>query len=353
MNDETFLNKAKITINGKITRTAILLLGKSESEHYITPAVAQISWILRDRDNIAKDYEHFHCPLLLSVDLLFNKIRNLKYRYLMEGTLFPEEVDSYDPYIIREALNNCIAHQDYTLGGRINVVENEESRLVFLNSGSFIPKTIKNVLKDNAPTERYRNKFLGQAMVNLKMIDTIGSGISKMFRIQKDKFFPLPEYNFENESVQVLIEGKILDTKYATKLAKIPNLSLDEIILLDKVQKGNPLTSQEARVLKKKKLVEGKRPNLYISSAVAITTGQENEYIKMHGIDDEHYQAMIIQYLKKFKKGRRADFEDLLLNKLPDILDDNQKRNKVKNNLQNLRKSGDITIENGTWVLVN
>ena len=30
---------------------------------------------------------------------------------MRSDTLFPDEVDSYDPYIIREALNNCIAHQ--------------------------------------------------------------------------------------------------------------------------------------------------------------------------------------------------------------------------------------------------
>ena len=36
-NDKVFLNKSKITIKGQITRTAIILLGKEESEHYINP----------------------------------------------------------------------------------------------------------------------------------------------------------------------------------------------------------------------------------------------------------------------------------------------------------------------------
>jgi len=349
--DKTFLNKAKLTINGEITRTAILLLGKSESEHYLTPAIAKISWILKDSDNMAKDYEHFSCPFLLSADAVFKKIRNLKYRYLMEGTLFPEEVDSYDPYVIREALNNCIAHQDYTLGAKINVIESEKSWLIFDNIGSFIPKNIKNVLTADAPSKEYRNRFLAEAMENLNMIDTIGSGIIKMFKIQRNRFFPLPEYTLDNNEVKLRIEGKVLDVKYANKLAKVPNLSLDDIILLDKVQKGNLLTSKEARILKNKKLVEGKRPNLYISSSVAIKTGQEDEYIKMHGMDDEHYQAMIIQYLKKFNRAKRADFENLLLDKLPDVLNDSQKRNKVKNNLQSLRIKGDIMTDGRVWFL--
>lgn len=347
--DMTFLNKAKICIKGQITHTAILLLGKPESEHFLTPAVAKISWILKDKNNIPKDYEHFSCPFILNVDGVYNKIRNLKYRYMREGSLFPEEVDSYDPYIIREALNNCIAHQDYTLGGKINLTEREDSTLIFVNKGSFIPKSVENVLTADAPEVHYRNRFLVNAMVNLNMIDTIGSGIMKMFYIQKEKFFPLPQYDFENDEVKVIIEGKILDMNYAKKLAHLPDLSLHEIIFLDKVQKGIVLNESEIKVLKAKKLIEGKKPNFHISSSVATVTDQKDAYIKMRGIDDDYCQKIIVDYLKKFKTGKRADFEKILLDKLPDVLDEEQKTNKVRNNLQTLRKSGIIEVSGHLW----
>ncbi|MFL0198121.1 hypothetical protein ACJDU8_21515 [Clostridium sp. WILCCON 0269] len=94
--DEVFLNKAKLTVNGKMTKTAILLLGKEESEHYLSPAVAKISWILKDERNMEKDYEHFGPPFIISVDRVFEKIRNLKYRYLTENTLFPTEITQYE-----------------------------------------------------------------------------------------------------------------------------------------------------------------------------------------------------------------------------------------------------------------
>ena len=73
----TFLNKAKLTINGQITRTAILLLGKPEASHFLNPASATVTWILKDRDGLERDYQHFGCPLLMSVDEVFHKIRNL------------------------------------------------------------------------------------------------------------------------------------------------------------------------------------------------------------------------------------------------------------------------------------
>lgn len=347
--DITLLNKAKITIKGKITNTAIVLLGKSESEYFLSPAIAQITWILKDKDNIEKDYEHFTCPFILNVDKVYEKIRNLKYRYMRSGSLFPDEVDSYDPYIIREALNNCIAHQDYTMGGKINVVEFEDRKLVFSNKGSFIPENINKVISLDAPEPKYRNKFLAQAMVSLNLIDTIGSGIKKMFIIQKNKFFPLPEYELSNESVKVTIQGKVLDVKYASKLASMPDLTLEEIILLDKVQKGHNLNTDEAKILKDKNLIEGKRPNLHISSKVAKSTGQKDDYIKLRGIDDEYCKKIIVDYLKKFKMAKRTDFEEILLNKLPDVLDENQKKNKVRNNLQALRRDGVIEIEGKIW----
>lgn len=351
-NDKTFLNKAKITIQGKITRTAILLLGKPESDHFLNPATSRITWILKDRDNIEKDYEHFECPLILSTEKVYAKIRNLKYRYIPDGTLFPEEVDQYDPYIIREALNNCIAHQDYTLGGRITVVENEEGMLIFSNVGKFIPNNVEEVVISDAPEPKYRNRFLADAMVNLNMIDTIGSGIKKMFFIQKRKYFPLPDYDITDDKVKVRIIGKVMDINYARKLATVNDLSLTDIIALDKVAKGKALSDSEIKNLKSKNLIEGRKPNFHIAASIAQATGEKGNYIKQRGIDDEYCQKIIIDYLKKFGEGKRSDFEGILLDKLPDVLDESQKQNKIKNNLQKLRKDGKLKLnEDRSWVL--
>ncbi|MHC5354980.1 ATP-binding protein [Myroides sp. LJL115] len=260
-------------------------------------------------------------------------------------------MEQYDSYIIREALHNCIAHQDYTLGGKIVVVENEDGWISFTNSGDFIPQSIEEVVKSESPEPKYRNTFLVGAMVNLNMIDTIGSGIKRMFRIQKAKYFPLPEYDLSHNKVKVTIVGKVVDLNYARKLAELPKLSLDEIILLDKVAKQKSLADNEIKSLKEKCLIEGRKPNFHISSNVAVATGEKSDYMKQRGIDDKYCQKMIVDYLEKFNQGSRMDFENLLLEKLPDILDVKQKRNKVKNNLQSLRKSGKIVNIDKLWML--
>lgn len=353
-NDITFLNKAKITIKGKITRTAIILLGKEESEHFINPAEAKIRWLLKDADGNDKDYLIVSCPMLLAVDKVYSKIRNLKYRYIKSDTLFPEEIDQYEPYAIREAVNNCIAHQDYTKHGRINVVEMDD-HLVFTNLGSFIPGSVERVVKDDAPEEHYRNRFLATAMFNLKMVDTAGGGIRKIFNYQRQRYFPLPDYDLSGGKVKVTLTGKVLDLQYAQLLAKNKELSLDDIILLDKVQKRKPLTETEEKRLKVKKLIEGRKPNYFISIQVAQNTGLKATYSKNRAFDKDYYLDLIEKAIKEHGSMTRGEIDDLLWKKLPDWMEDNQRKNKINNLLSELRKKSRIynkgSFAKPAWVI--
>jgi ATP-dependent DNA helicase RecG len=346
--DITFLNKAKLTIKGKLTRTALLLLGKDESEHFLSPADLKIRWILKDHQGDDRDYTLFGLPFLLAVDKVYAKIRNLKYRYMPEGTLFPEEIDQYEPYSIREAINNCIAHQDYTLAGRINVIEREDS-LIFTNLGSFVPGDVQRVVIEDAPEESYRNRFLSIAMFNLNMVDTAGGGIRKMFLFQKARYFPLPDYEISDRRVQLTLTGKILDLDYAQLLARNSDLSLLEIMALDKVQKQQPLTKPEEKLLKAKALIEGRKPNFYIAKPIAQTTGQQASYSGNTAFEKQYYMDFICKAIKEHGSMTRKQIDDLLWNKLPDWMNDQQRKNKVTNLLTACRKSGRITNE-GTYV---
>ena len=348
-----FLNKAKITRKGKITNAAIVLLGKAESEVLISPAVAKIRWVLKDRAGNERDFVVESCPLLMAIEKIYGKIRNLKYRYINPDlqSLFPEELDTYDPYVIREAINNAIAHQDYNLGGMINVVEYED-QLVFSNLGAFIPSSIQLVLDNDAPEESYRNKFLAQAMVELKMVDTIGSGIRRMFSSQRKRLFPMPDYDLSRNRVLVTIVGKILDHNYSVLLSTYQNLSLSEIEMLNRVQFNKKLTDIEIKHLRQKKLIEGRKPNLFLAKSVAQATDKKGEYTKNKGLDDCFYKELIINALKQHHSLGRKEIDNLLIGKLSDVLTTTQQVSKITNLLTSLRKSGDIRIDTGKkWVL--
>lgn len=350
----TFLNKAKVTSKGKITRTALILLGKDESEHLLNPADVKIRWKLMDELNNDIDYEIFGIPLILSVEKVFAKIRNIKYRYMQEGTIFPTEVAKYEPFSIREAINNCIAHQDYTKNARINVIEMPD-QLIFTNQGSFIPGNVEKVVIEDSPEEFYRNRFLATAMFNLKMVDTAGGGIKKIYNFQRARFFPLPDYDLANDKVKMVLSGKILDLEYARLLAQNKDLTLEEIMMLDKVQKKLPLTDFEEKHLKSKKLIEGRKPNYFIGLKVAQNTGQKAEYSKNKGFDKKYYLDLIVKSIKEHKELTRSDVDALLWNKLPEWMEEQQKKNKIGNLLSELRIKEIIenkgTFGNPKWSL--
>jgi len=354
-NDTKFLDKAKITIRGKITRAALILLGKEESEHLLGSFV-KIRWNLKTVDNQDKDYEIFSIPLLLAVDEVYKKIRNLKCRYLPDGTLFPEELLRYDPFTIREPLNNAIAHQDFSKGGRVNVVEFEDDHLVYSNCGTFLPRSVEDVVLKDVPEEVYRNPFLVEAMKNLDMIETQGGGIRKMFNFQRKRFFPMPDFDFSDEKVKVIIPGKILNEDFARILINNPELSLEDILLLDKVQKKLTITDDAFHYLKKKKWIEGRKPNPYLSSNLLKPVDNDElkvSYMANKSFDDEYFKTMITGYLKKFGPTKRGVIENLIIPKLSAVLTDEQKRNKVTNYLSMLRREGIIVSKPGYfWELV-
>jgi len=351
---ETFLNKAKLTIQGKITRTAIILLGKPESEHFLSPSLAKITWILKDATGNETAYEHFSTPFILNTDKVFAKIRNLTFRYMSNQSLFPNEIMKYDPWVIREALHNCIAHQDYELKGRISVVEYPD-KLIFSNLGSFLPGNVETVIRQDAPPHIYRNKFLAEAMVNLNMIDTIGSGIRKMFITQKKRFFPLPNYNLKNSEVILEIDGNILNENY-TSLLREKDLDMEIVMLLDKVQRRIKITKEEHQVLKKHNLVEGRYPCLTMSSIVAKYTGERAAYINNRGLDTDFYRELIRKFIEKHGVATRKDLDQLLIHKLPDFMSEEQKHRKINNIITGMSCMQKVIKNNGSrrspkWIL--
>ncbi|MDF1553864.1 MAG: putative DNA binding domain-containing protein [Deferrisomatales bacterium] len=345
--DTTLLNKARLTIKGAVTHAAILLLGRPESASLLSPAVAKLSWILKDAQNRELDYEHFGPPFLLQVDRVLQRIRNLTLRTLPSGTLFPQEVTQYEPWVIREALHNCIAHQDYGLQGRVNLVETPVS-ILLSNVGSFLPGDVETVIRQDAPLEIYRNPFLAEAMVNLNMIDTQGGGIKRMFQAQIRRFFPLPDYDLSDpERVAVTLRGTILDEQYCRLLMERGDLDLWLVILLDKVQKRVPIRKEDHRRLKSAGLVEGRYPNLIISGRVAKLAGHEARHIRERGFDNRYYLDLVVELVREHGPISRAKIDHMLLDKLPEVLTAEQKKNRVHNLLSALSRKG-LIYNSGT-----
>lgn len=335
---EEFLSKCELMVNGKLTRAAIILLGKMFSDSKLRPAVAEVTWTLRDEKQDVVDYEHFSVPFILTVDEILAKIHNLTLREMPGETLFPDTMKQYDDYTIREALHNCIAHQDYTMRQRINFVENP-GFLYYANGGSFIPGTLENALATNGPQRFFRNACLCKAMVHFNMIDTVSRGIKKMFTEQMERRFPMPDYEIDNDKreVAVRIYGNAINERYTKLLKDNKNLTLHDCISLDAIQKGHRIDENIAQDLLKRGLIEGEAPDYTISLSVAKASKQLPGYTKVKGLDKARLKQMVLQLLQN--AGEDGARREIIYEYLKDLLPSN------KSPEQQLRYLGRLLVE--------
>lgn len=335
----TFLDRARLTQGGRITRAALLLLGKEEAAYLLSPHPAQMTWSLEGSE---RAYQHFGLPFLLTTTALYQRIRNIQLRILPQNELVPVEVPKYDQKIVLEALHNCIAHQDYGRNGRV-VVKEQPDRLVFENQGSFFEGQPDDYVAGHKTPHRYRNPFLVQAMVELNMIDTMGYGIRDMYLGQARRYFPMPDYDLsEPGEVRMTLYGGVVDIAYSRLLIQKTDLPLADVLALDRVQKKLPIPDAAATRLRKAGLIEGRKPNYFVSAEIAAATASKADYIRTRAFDDEHYAKLLTEYLKKYQRANRAEINQLLLDKLSDALTEEQKVKKIDNLLTKLRRAGRI-----------
>jgi ATP-dependent DNA helicase RecG len=351
--DTAFLDKAKLTARGGITRACLLLLGRDQSTALLNPYVAELSWKLEGPE---RGYEHFHPPFLLNTSRLFQRIRNLRLTLLPPGQLIPVEISKYDQRIVLEAIHNCIAHQDYTRCERVLVIE-RIGELVFQNAGEFFDGTPDDYIRRNRSPRRYRNRFLAEAMLLLGMIDTMGFGIREvMWKGQASRCLPLPDFDLsEPGHVTLRLQGRFIDENYSRALLSHADLPWPDVLALDMIQKGALPEDDAVQALRNQGLVEGRKPRLHVTADIAAATETEAEYMHHKAFDDAYYCDLIVGYLTKFGSAKRAKFNRLLEGKLSDLLSPVQKRAKIKNLLQRLHREGKIKVDGygkaGVWKL--
>jgi ATP-dependent DNA helicase RecG len=339
-----FLDRARLTWHGQITRATLLLLGGAESAWSLSPHPAQLTWKLEGPE---RAYEHFGPPFFINTTRLYQRIRNVQLRILPQDELLPVEISKYDQKVVLEALHNCIAHQDYRRNGRVVVVEKPGS-LIFENEGDFFDGKPDDYIEGYKVPHRYRNPFLAQAMAELNMIDTIGCGIHEMHARQAQRYLPMPDYDLHDVvSVKMTVYGGLIDPAYSRMLIQKVNLPLADVLALDRVQKRLPIPEEAVVRLRKAGLIEGRKPHLHVSANIAQATASKADYIRTRAQSDEFYAKLLTDYLERFDEATRAEINQLLLDKLSDVLTDKQKVHKINNLLSKLRNSG-LILNAGT-----
>ncbi len=336
--DAEFLDRARITMHGGITRAALLLLGSAERAAARLGHPAEISWKLPAERVV----EHFAPPFLLATSGVMQRIRNPIIKLFPETQLIPVQVPRYESRLVLEALHNCIAHQDYARGERI-VVEEWPHRLCLTNAGGFVDGRPEDYFSGARTPNLYRNPWLAAAMDEIGMIDKAGFGISDMVRIQRERFLPLPDYQGSTAARTVFnVMGQSLSQDYSRLLMERPDIGLATVLVLDLLQKGLPLSAEQRRHLRDQSLIEGRGARVTISAGVATATGREAEYVAASGLDGMHFRALVLKLLATGPQPR-AMIDRVLLDKLPATISGNSaRRSYVRSLLREMARRGEI-----------
>jgi ATP-dependent DNA helicase RecG len=165
-----------------------------------------------------------------------------------------------------------------------------------------------------------------------------------MFESQRRRSFPLPDYDMSTAGqVSVSIPGRILDERYTRVLMEHPGLSLAQVMALDRIQKGLAIDRSMHQRLKAAGLVEGRFPDLIVAAQLAKATGNAARHILERGFGKSYYLDLILALVAEHGPVGRAEIDQLLMPRLPERLSTEQKRRKVQNLMQELRRDGRIT----------
>jgi ATP-dependent DNA helicase RecG len=181
------------------------------------------------------------------------------------------------------------------------------------------------------------------------MIETVGNGIRKIFTIQKERFFPLPTYDISDEThTKVTVYGELIDENYTNILYDNLELSLEDVIALDKVQKNQEITEEELSRLRSLKFVKGRATSLKL-------VGNENSAI----LSNSDLKQRILDLLKAKGSASRVDIEKLIMPLLSPDLSVEKRQKKISNlildlsNREGIIKNSSSSDKFAIWVITN
>ena len=89
----------------------------------------------------------------------------------------------------------------------------------------------------------------------------------------------MPDYDKSgNDTVVLTLPGTVIDENYSLLLLENSEIDLTTTVLLDKVQKGKTISDDAIKMLRKKGLIEGRKPHLYVSKQIAKVTNKQTLY---------------------------------------------------------------------------
>lgn len=333
--DQTFLSKAGVLKRGRITVAALILLGKRDSE--FLPSTLCIRWRLLGPDGETMDSRTFQGSMLLASTQAISMIRNWTCQIGTGDSR--KQVSAYRNSVLVEAVRNAIAHQDYVLGGTIDVVERERESVTVISRGSFPPRLPESFISGPPQLKPARNQFLISAMAGLGIVPASGTGIRSMYLAQAARRFPMPDFDVSEDRLSVRFPG-IRAGAYARVLDIRGDVDLRTMMDLDRIAKLRYVPERRLKALSRRNLVE------FMDGVPCIACGAGQAVLSafVEGTDEE----AVMMLIGRNGSVTRSDVCDILASRDPKELTPEQIRVKSTNLLQGMRKKGLIEKAEGS-----
>ena len=321
---EQILSDLDLITNDGVTNAAVILLGKKDVLKRVFPQAAVMLEYRNTEGQITFDNRtKYDEPFYIMIEKLWHDIdlRNGKFQVAEGPYIF--DIPYFNEEVIREAINNAIAHRDYRRNSE-TVIKQYPQKLVITNAGGFpVGVTIENLL--TVPSTP-RNRLLADVLSKTGIVERSGQGIDKIFKNTISEGKLQPDYSHsDNFHVELVLSATITNRAFALfidseqqRLSEEQKLSVFEIMALSSILNGNgsDIKKEIIQSLLNRGLIEkrGKTRGTYyiLSRNYYEIAGDISDYAKKTEWNTNQAASVIIPHLIKFQKAKMKDFVDLL-----------------------------------------
>lgn len=335
--------------NHKFTYAALILIGQQQAIKRLLPQ-STIVFEFRPAEssiNFEQRIEYMS-PYFSMIDEIWKQINQRNGRLSVQEGPYIFDLPFFNEEIIREALNNAIAHRDYRKPSEIFVRQQPHSLEICSPGGLPQGVTLSNLLTVNSTP---RNRLLAEILQKTGAVERSGQGIDKIYYQSISESKGEPDYSETDDfQVSLKLSAVVQDKAFALFIRNIQNdrnsddrLSVKDIITLNKVRLKVAKEDLDKSVLAKLEqhnLIErvGKTRSQYyiLSKDYYAFTDQRGAYTNEKPIEEIQVLTTVIQHFSVYETAKMADFEKLFFNKL--------NRHQVRYAIDKFVKNGALTV---------
>lgn len=236
-----------ITTDSNDLYTNLGLLLSDQCKHSIKAAV------FADEDNTSfLDSKEFTGSILRQLDdaysyLMLNNRNNAEFKGLerVEHYSYPQEA-------LREALLNALVHRDYAFSGSI-IININESQIEFISLGGLLPGLSAEDIQNGI--SQPRNPKLAEVFHRLRLIESYGTGIRRIFTLYRD-CEKKPEIIVTPNTFKLILPNR---NYYSTDKSEEKALNDQQRTILQYIERNGAITEETAQ-----KLLGVKRTRAYV-----------------------------------------------------------------------------------------